>query len=117
MILLMESNIQAQRFILSVENLSYKTLFTEIAHCFNKKPPHKNISPLLAAIVWRVEKIKSLLTGKDPMITKETAHSALTKVYYDNSKLIKYLPQFKYTPLKESLQRICSELKNQYKLS
>lgn len=117
MISLMKSNIQSQRFILSVDNLSYKTLFTEIAHCFNKKPPHKNISPLLAAIVWRAEKIKSFFTGKDPMITKETAHSALAKVYYDNSKLIKYLPQFKYTPLKESLQRICMELKEQYQLS
>jgi len=117
MILLMESNIQAQRFILSVDNLSYKTLFTEIARCFNKKPPHKNISPLLAAIVWRAEKVKSLLTGKDPMITKETAHSALAKVYYDNTKLVKFLPQFKYTSLKESLQRICVELKEQYQLS
>ena len=117
MILLMESDIQAQRFILSADNLSYKTLFTEIARCFNKKPPHKNVSPFIAAIVWRVEKIKSLITGKDPMITKETAHSALAKVYYDNSKLKKYLPQFKYTPLRESLQRICMELKKQYQLS
>lgn len=117
MILLMESNIQAQRFILSVDNLSYKALFTEIAYCFNKKPPHKNVSPLIAAFVWRVEKIKSLLTGKDPMITKETAHSALAKVYYDNGKLKKFLPQFKYTPLKVSLQRICAELKQQHQLS
>jgi dihydroflavonol-4-reductase len=110
MIKLMNSNISNERFIISNENISYKELFDMIAAAFNKKPPHKKITPLLAALVWRLEAIKSLITGKAPFITKETARTALAKVYFDNSKLLKALPSFKYTPLKISIERICKEI-------
>jgi len=115
--MLMESDVQAQRFILSAENLSYKSLFTAIADGFNKKPPYKKVTPVIAAIVWRLEKVKSVFTSKDPMITKETTHSALNKVHYDNSKLFKFLPGFSYTPFNETIQRICTELKERYRLN
>ena len=111
MIVLMNSDISAERFIISAENISYKNLFDMIAEAFHKKPPHKNITPFMAAAVWRFEATKSLFTGKVPFITRETARTALAKVYFDNSKLLKALPSFKYTPLKNSVERICNELK------
>jgi nucleoside-diphosphate-sugar epimerase len=110
MIALMNSDIANERFIISNENISYKELFDLIAVAFNKKPPHKKITPLMAALVWRLEAFKSLITNKAPFITKETARTALAKVYFDNSKLLKALPPFKYTPLKNSVDRICAEL-------
>ncbi|MEX6688626.1 NAD-dependent epimerase/dehydratase family protein [Danxiaibacter flavus] len=110
MIQLMESNISAQRFIVSAENISYKELFTSIANGFGKKVPHKRVTPFIAAVVWRLEAIKSFFSGKDPMITKETANTAQSKVYYDNTKLLKFLPGFYYTPLTQSIQRICKQL-------
>jgi dihydroflavonol-4-reductase len=110
MIALMNSSISAERFIISAENISYKDLFYTIAEAFNKKPPHKNITPFMAAAVWRFEAAKSLFTGKAPFITKETARTALAKVYFDNSKLLQAVPSFNYTPLKRSVERICSEL-------
>ena len=64
----------------------------------------------MASSIWRLEAIRSLFTGKVPFITKETARTALAKVYFDNSKLLKTLPSFKYTPLKISVERICNEL-------
>ena len=81
-----------------------------VAEVFNKKPPHKNIKTFMAAAVWRFEAAKSLFTGKAPFITKETARTALAKVYFDNSKLLKVLASFKYMPLKNSIERICNEL-------
>ena len=51
MILLMESDIVNQRFILNADNLAYKDLFTSIAKCWNKKPPYKEVTPFIAAIV------------------------------------------------------------------
>jgi len=116
MITLMHSDISAQRFIISAENSSYKQLFEMIATAFNKKPPHKNVTPFLAAAVWRLEAVKSLFTGKAPFITKETAITAMAKVYFDNSKLLNTIPAFTYTPLNESVERICTELKEQYGL-
>jgi len=110
MILLMNSHISAERFIVSNENISYKDLFYLIAEAFNKKPPHKEVTPFMAGVVWRLASIKSLFTGKPPFITKETARTALAKVYFDNSKLLEALPSFAYTPLKTSVERICSEL-------
>ena len=85
MIALMESNISSERFIISAEDRSYKDVFNLIAKAFGKKAPHKKVTPLLAQIVWRLEAIKSMFTGKDPLVTKETAKTALAMVHFDNS--------------------------------
>ncbi len=116
MIKLMNGTINEQRFILSAANVSYKEIFTEIALAFNKKPPHKKVTPFLASIVWRLEAIKGKLTGKEPLLTKETAKTAQAKVYFDNSKINTYLLNFEYRPIKESIKRICGELKEKYHL-
>ena len=117
MILLMETKtVSSERFILSGANLSYKELFTRIAICFHKKPPHKKVTPLLAALVWRWEAVKGLITGKDPLLTKETARTAAAKVSFDNRKLQRFFLNFEYTPLEQSLERICRELQTKYKL-
>lgn len=110
MVILMNSDITSERFIISAENISYRTLFEMIAAAFHKKPPHKKITPFMANAVWRLEAVKSFLTGKKPFITKETARTALAKVSFDNSKLLEAMPSFSYTPLKNSVERICNEL-------
>lgn len=117
MIALMNSNISAERFIVNAENISYKNLFDMIADCFHKKPPYKKVTPFKAALVWRAEAMRSLFTGKAPFITKETARTALAKVYFDNSKFLKAIPSFKYTPLKISVERICNALIQKNNLS
>lgn len=113
MISLMDSPITAERFLLNAENRSFEDVFFMIADGFERKRPQRKVTPLLAAIVWRLEKIKSLLTGKDPMITKETAATSLKVVTIDNKKLLAAIPAFKYQPLQQSIQRICHALKPQ----
>lgn len=116
MILLMDSNISDQRFILSGANLPYRDIFTMIANAFEKKPPHKKVTALLAEIVWRLEGIKGSITGKSPLLTKETSRTARAAVAFDNSKLLKALPEFHYRPMQDSIERICSELIKIYQL-
>lgn len=113
---LMKSDIAGERFILCAEHVSYRELFSSIARCFGKKPPHKKVTPFLAALVWRLEAIKGMITGKPPLLTKETAHTAQARVYFDNSKLPRYLPEFRYTLLQESIGSICKELQEKYSL-
>lgn len=108
MVALMESNISGERFILSNVHLSYKDLLTKIAKGFGKTPPHKNVSKGLAAIVWRWEALKSLITGKDPLVTKETTATAMMKRHFDNSKLLQHLPRFSYADMDTTIQRICT---------
>ncbi|HMD00694.1 MAG TPA: NAD-dependent epimerase/dehydratase family protein [Ferruginibacter sp.] len=108
MIMLMESDISAERFIISAEDRSFKDVFGLIAKEFHKKPPHKKVTPTLASIVWRLEAIKSRFTGKDPLVTKETAKTALAKVHFDNNKLKKFFPDFSYRPLEETIKDTCA---------
>ena len=117
MIALMESDINAERFILSAWNLTYKNVFDEIAKNFNKKKPTKEVTPFIAAIVWRFEYFKNLFTKQNPLLTKETAATALTKVNYDNTKLVSALPEFAYSNFEQSIQKICEELKIKYQLN
>ena len=112
MIALMHSNNTNEKYIVNGHNETYKNVLTTIAKSFGKKIPTKQVTPLLAAIIWRWEKLKSVLTNHAPLITKETAHTALITITYDNSKLLETLPNFMYTPLLQSIQRVCNYLKS-----
>jgi dihydroflavonol-4-reductase len=116
MLLLMESETVGERFILNGDNVPYKALFDEIAVCFGKKSPHKKVTPFIAELVWRYEGLKGRLTGIDPLLTRETAHTARAKVYFDNSKLKSVFPGFGYTPIPQTVQRICNYLKEKHGL-
>ena len=110
MILLMESDIHSERFIISGHNVSYKDVFSKIAEVFNKKTPSKKVTPFMASVVWRMEAIKSAFTGKRPLLTRETAATAQAKVFYDNSKLLTKLPSFSYRPFDETIRDTCHSL-------
>ena len=115
--LLMQSNISGERFIISAENVQYKAIFTKIATAFNKPAPHKKVTSFLASIVWRLEAIKGMITGKAPLLTKETAATAQAVVHFDNSKFLKAFPAFKYRPIDSTIERACGELSQLHQLS
>jgi len=106
---LMKSDISGERFIVSAENMPYRELFTRMAEAFGKKPPHRKVNRLLAGIVWRLEKIKSLSTGKDPLLTRETAETARRSVFFDNSRILNALPGFTFMSIAESVRVHCRE--------
>ncbi|HRP56444.1 NAD-dependent epimerase/dehydratase family protein [Agriterribacter sp.] len=108
MILLMESNVSNERFIISAENWPFKKVFTEMALAFNKKPPHKKASPYMAGLLWRIEKMRSFFTGSEPLLTKEAVDTAQRKVYFDSSKLMQVLPHFSYKPLQRTIKEYCN---------
>ncbi len=108
-ILLMESDIKSERFIISGENWSFRDLINSMADGFSKKQPQKEASPFLGALAWRAEKIKSIFTGGKPLLTKESARLAQSHNYFDNSKIKKYLPGFTFTPLQQTIQQACKD--------
>ncbi len=111
MIELMQSDISSERFIISAENRCYRDVFNLIAKGFGKKLPHKEVTPLIAKFVWRLEALKSRFTGKDPLVTKETAVTAMAKVNFDNSKLKKFLPLFQYRKIEDTIKDTCAAMK------
>jgi len=108
-VLLMESNITEERFIINSENWTFRRLFETIADGFGKKHPYRKATPFLSGIAWRLEKIKSLLTGNKPLLTKETAGVAQTTTYWSNDKILKALPEFFFQPLEKSIVTACEK--------
>ena len=115
-VLLMESNINEQRFIINGDNWPFQQLFNTIADSFGKKRPYRKATPFMGEIAWRMERVKSFFTGKKPLLTKETAAVSYTKTYFDNQKILKALPGFSFTPLEESIQNACKKYQNAIKL-
>lgn len=108
-VMVMQSPITEQRFIISNDNWSFKKLLYTIADGFNKKRPTKNATPFLSGLAWRVEWFKSLFSGRKPLITKESAKVANSETYYDNSKLLKAFPDFRYKPLEITIKKACEK--------
>ncbi|PZP49294.1 MAG: 3-beta hydroxysteroid dehydrogenase [Pseudopedobacter saltans] len=109
-------HLNGQRFILNSENISYKNLFDKIADGFSVPRPSKKVTPLMAALVWRLSYLKGKLTGKPSMLTKNSARIAQSDIQYDNRKILEALPDFRFQPLEKSIRRICQELKEKYKV-
>lgn len=116
MILLMNNEITAQRFIISALNLTYKEIFSSIAKLFGKRPPSKRVTPAIAGVIWRIEAVKAMFTGKKPLVTKETARTAQVKAQFDNSKILQALPGFKFIKIEDTLAHVCAILKEKHHL-
>lgn len=106
MILLMNTDIRNERFILSVENLEYKRLLELISAEMRLPAPRLKVSPFMSGLAWRVEKLRSMVTGIKPLITRETARTAVQQYEYSNEKIKKALG-FKFTPIEETIRHFC----------
>ena len=101
------SGISEQRFIINAENWKFQKLFATISDYFHKKPPHLEAGKLIGNFAWRIESIRSSLTGKHPLLTKETYRIAHSQTSFDNSALLKLFPDFQYTPLETVIKKAC----------
>lgn len=111
MILLMESTISDERFILNSENLTYKEFFSSIALKFGKNPPAIALKPWMMYIAWFGSRVITLLTGKRFGLSAETVRSAFKRQTYSNDKIKKAL-NFNFKSVDESISEICLHLKN-----
>ena len=104
--LLLFSDIVGERFILSAGALSYQSLFGKMADGFKKKHPTIKVTDFIAQVVWRVEAVRSWVTGKAPLITRETAMSSRTNFVMDGQKIEQSL-DFEYADIGTTVARIC----------
>ncbi|ANH84133.1 3-beta hydroxysteroid dehydrogenase [Niabella ginsenosidivorans] len=106
-VMLAQSAITEERFIVCNDNWSFRKLLNTIADGFGKKRPSKEATPFLSSIAWRIEWLKSLLSSSKPLITKESAKVANSATLFDGSKLANTLPGFQYRPLEETILNAC----------
>ncbi len=107
-ILLMESEITAERFLVSAENLRFQEVFNLISAKAGVKAPYIKINAFLSGIGWRLIGLLSQITGKAPSITKETVQSALSVNHYDHQKSLAAF-NFKYTSIEETIKETVTQ--------
>ncbi len=107
---LMESNLIGERYILSATNLSFQDFFNAIAKKLDKTPPKYRVTPLLRSIAWRVEWLRSRLTGKRVLITKQTASVSAQKYFFDNTKSTQVF-DFQYINIEKTIAEITENMK------
>lgn len=103
---LLESDIKNERFIINGANLKFRELFDMIAERFNKKKATIKVTLLMKELAWRIEFFRSLITGRRPLITKETANSSM-KISSYSTKKIENAISFKFIPIEESVEKYC----------
>lgn len=92
MLLLMESEIRNERFIVSSENLSYKKFMELVYSSLGVPLPNKRAGKFILELAWRIDKLRSILTGSSHLLTKEIARYAALLLSYSNTKIKKTLP-------------------------
>lgn len=87
MIHLWKKGVTGERFVLNGFELPYRDLLGSLASRFKQAAPKIRIGSFSAGLFWRIEHIRSMLTGSKPLITRETARTALEFLRYNNSKI------------------------------
>ena len=102
----LDSNYTAERFIINAGNISFKALFEKMAAHFKVKSPGIRISKKTLMLFAKIEAVRSLLAGSEPLITRETAQIAETRFFYDNKKIKKIL-NFEFQSIDNTLEWCC----------
>lgn len=112
LVMLMNSDISAERYIISAGNFPYRDIFTMMAAALNRRPPRYKANNLMTGVVWRLSTLRNKLTGGNMLITKETAATASSFSYYDNTKFLSAFPAFAYESMEETIARMARSFRN-----
>jgi nucleoside-diphosphate-sugar epimerase len=108
--LTLDSATGGERYIVNGGTLPLREFLSRVAACFGKKPPTIEVPEWAAETIWRLEHVRSLVTGARPLITKDTARAGRHPVAYNASKVQQATGQ-SFRPLSETIAWCCQELK------
>lgn len=108
LLFLMDKNIIGERYILNGNTLSFADLFRAIAAALKCRPPYIEVKAWMTNLAWPLDRIRCLITGKKPFITRETARSARSRHYYNSAKIESL--GFRFRPVEETLRFTASYL-------
>lgn len=111
----MNNTTQAERYIISAGNYTYRHVFGLMATALGRRPPRYKAGSFITGLAWRLSMAKSALTGSNPVITRETALNAQGISVYNNSKLLAALPGFAYTPIEITIKNMAQAFLDSHK--
>lgn len=112
MVLLMDSNVENERFILNAENLSYKNLFNLVANEMNISGPSVQAGKGLLRLAFTLDYIASKLGIKKQEITKDIVRAGNSVSMFSNDK-IKNTFDYKFISVENSVKDIADIFKKE----
>jgi dihydroflavonol-4-reductase len=103
MIRLTNSEIRAERFIISAENKSHREIINRLAECMHRPLPHLPLTPFLIGALCNLEKLRSQITRKPVRISRSSMRSA-TAVYSFSNQKIREALSFNFLSVQESIE-------------
>lgn len=92
MITLMESDISAERFLVTTGNYTYKDIFDKVADALERKRPGIEGTLFMSEMAWRLDWLKSRFFGiGEHTFTKERVRAARNVAKFSNEKVKKAL--------------------------
>lgn len=86
--LVLERNVDGDRFLLNSVNLSWKSAFTRIAQSLGKKPPAIPIAPWVSALAWPIAVLLAKVTKQPAALTRDTHRTSQASLSYDGGKIL-----------------------------
>jgi dihydroflavonol-4-reductase len=111
MILLMESNVSGQRYVLNSENLSMYDFFSKAADVLGKHQPFIPVNINVMLTLSALEKVRSFITGSKTLMSAESVRSACRKSYYSSEKFSNAF-NFSFIPIHECLKTAFKIIEN-----
>lgn len=105
MVLLMDSRIKNEQYILVGENVTFKEILAKLAFLYGKKPPTKKLSKSLMLFLSGIDWLGSKLLRTKRRLVKAMVRSMFSTSLYDSSKIKEQLV-FVFTPLEKTLKEI-----------
>ncbi len=106
MVLLMQSPIQNESYIVVNQSLSFKEFFTEAAQQLGVPAPKFEAKKPILYLLWLIQFLGRKLLGTRQQISKTFVRNSDTMRLYSSEKLLKHL-DFQFTDLSQSIKRIC----------
>ncbi len=100
---LMESDISGERFIINGTNATFLEVMTMLAQAFGQKPPTIPVTDFWKTISIGYDKVRSLITGSEPIITREVLSISSHPYAYNDDKLRQAIG-IQYLPLQQTIQ-------------
>ena len=113
MIQLMDSDISGHRFILVDKNLKYKEVLSNIAREFGIPTPKIQLKYWQLNLLWRLDWLRSKLTGKRRKLTKKNVISMRHPEVYSNKKVLEML-DFEFELMAETVYFSCNRFKETF---
>ncbi len=95
------------RFTLCGGRTLFSEFFGEVARRWSRKPPSIAVPTPVAYVMGAAEEFRCLITGREPLLTRQTARLASHSFRYDTSRSTDLLG-LRYRPLNETLDWCCA---------